>query len=83
MTAFTLFLCLFCQVLVVAGNLLLKHAMAGIDGQDRSRLQTGSWLFADLDSSILFDTPLGDRWERALGLLGLTRETVWMKPVDE
>ena len=48
MTAYTLFLCLFCQVLVVAGNLLLKHAMAGIDGQDRSRLQTGSWLFAGI-----------------------------------
>ena len=46
MTAFTLFLCLFCQVLVVAGNLLLKHAMAGIDGQERSRVQTGLWLFA-------------------------------------
>ena len=48
MTTFTLFLCLFCQVLVVAGNLLLKHAMAGIDGQGRSRLQTGSWLFAGI-----------------------------------
>jgi len=48
MTAFTLFLCLFCQVLVVAGNLLLKHAMAGIDGQERSRVQTGLWLFAGI-----------------------------------
>ena len=46
MSALTLLLCLFCQVLVVAGNLLLKHAMAGMDGQERSRLQTGSWLFA-------------------------------------
>jgi len=48
MTAFTLFLCLLCQVLVVAGNLLLKHAMAGMDGEDRSRLQTGVWLFAGI-----------------------------------
>ena len=47
MTAFTLSLCLFCQVLIVAGNLLLKHAMAGMDGQ-RSRLQTGLWLFAGI-----------------------------------
>ena len=38
MTTFTLFLCLFCQVLVVAGNLLLK----------RSRVQTGLWLFAGI-----------------------------------
>ena len=48
MTAFPLFLCLFCQVLVVTGNLLLKHAMAGIDGQERSRVQTGLWLFAGI-----------------------------------
>lgn len=48
MTAFTLSLCLFCQILTVAGNLLLKHAMAGIDGQQRSRLQTGLWLFAGI-----------------------------------
>lgn len=48
MTAFTIVLCLFCQVLVVAGNLLLKHAMAGIDGAQRSRLQTGLWLFSGI-----------------------------------
>ena len=48
MTAFTLFLCLFCQVLIVAGNLMLKHAMAGIDRQQRSRLQTGLCLFAGI-----------------------------------
>lgn len=48
MTLVALFLCLFCQVLVVAGNLLLKHAMAGIDDQRRSRLQTGLWLFAGI-----------------------------------
>jgi putative transcriptional regulator len=52
-------------------------------GQLDHEIQTGSWLFADLDSSILFDTPLPQRWDRALGLLGLSRDTVWMKPVDE
>lgn len=48
MTAFAILLCLFCQVLVVAGNLLLKHAMAGMDEPQRSRLQTGLWLFAGI-----------------------------------
>src|ERR1700752_3170714 len=48
MTPFTLSLFPFCQLLTVAGNLLLKHAMAGIDGQQRSRLQTGLWLFAGI-----------------------------------
>jgi drug/metabolite transporter (DMT)-like permease len=48
MSTLTLSLCLFCQVLIVAGNILLKHAMAGIDGQQRSRVQTGLWLFAGI-----------------------------------
>jgi drug/metabolite transporter (DMT)-like permease len=48
MTALTIALCLFCQALVVAGNLLLKHAMAGMEGQQRSRLQTGLWLFSGI-----------------------------------
>ena len=48
MSTSALFLCLFCQVLVVAGNLLLKHAMAGIESQSRSRLQSGLWLFAGI-----------------------------------
>jgi putative transcriptional regulator len=52
-------------------------------GQLDKEIQTGSWLFADLDAGILFDTPLTDRYEAALALLGLSRETLWMKPVDE
>jgi len=48
MTAFALCLCLFCQVLVVAGNLLLKHAMAGNEAEKRWSLRTGSWLFGGI-----------------------------------
>jgi drug/metabolite transporter (DMT)-like permease len=46
MSALTLLLCLLCQVLIVAGNLLLKHAMADTNEQQKSRLQTGLWLSA-------------------------------------
>jgi drug/metabolite transporter (DMT)-like permease len=44
MSALSLFLCLFCQVLVVAGNLALKHAMSGTNDQQRSPVETGLWL---------------------------------------
>jgi uncharacterized membrane protein len=44
MSALSLFLCLFCQVLVVAGNLALKHAMDGTNSQSRSPVETGLWL---------------------------------------
>jgi drug/metabolite transporter (DMT)-like permease len=48
MNALTLSLCLFCQVLIVAGNLLLKHAMAGTNEQQGSLLRTGQWLSAGI-----------------------------------
>jgi uncharacterized membrane protein len=46
MNTLTLSLCLFCQVLIVAGNLLLKHAMSGANEQRGSQLRTGLWLSA-------------------------------------
>ena len=48
MSALTLSLCLFCQILIVTGNLLLKHAMDGTNGQQKSPIQTGLWLFAGI-----------------------------------
>lgn len=46
-------------------------------------IQRGSWLVADLDPRIVFETPLPERYERALAQLGLTPSSVWMQPVDE
>ena len=48
MSPFALFLCLFCQVLVVAGNLLLKHAMSDTNETQKSLVQTGAWLLAGI-----------------------------------
>ena len=48
MSPLTLSLCLFCQVLIVAGNLLLKHAMSGTNEQHGSLLRTGLWLSAGI-----------------------------------
>lgn len=43
----------------------------------------GSWLYADIDPSLVFDTPLPDRYDSALALLGLKADSVWMLPVNE
>lgn len=48
MSALTLLLCLFCQVLIVVGNLLLKHAVSGTNGQQASSVRTGLWLSAGI-----------------------------------
>jgi len=63
-------------------NLCLGYAGWG-PGQLDGEIESGSWLFADIDPTIVFDTPLPERWTQALLLLGLTPQTVWMTPVDE
>lgn len=51
-------------------------------GQLDAEIETGSWLYTEVDPGILFEVPLEDRYERALATLGLTAEMVWMKPLD-
>ena len=51
-------------------------------GQLDAEIETGSWLYTEVDPGILFEVPLEERYERALATLGLTAEMVWMKPLD-
>lgn len=41
------------------------------EGQLESELGENSWLTVDASRDVIFDTPVEDRYERALGLLGL------------
>lgn len=41
-------------------------------GQLEGEIAAGAWLPVPLDEKILFDVAIGERWERAYGLLGLT-----------
>jgi putative transcriptional regulator len=41
-------------------------------GQLEGEIAAGAWLPVPLDESVLFDVEVGQRWERAYGLLGLT-----------
>ena len=45
------------------------------EGQLESELAENSWLTVDADPSIIFDTPIEERYDRALSLLGLQ---AWM-----
>jgi len=51
-------------------------------GQLDHEVQTGSWLFVDVDNTIIFEQPLEARYEAALARLGLTAATVVMTPGD-
>lgn len=63
-------------------HLCLGYAGWG-PGQLDEEIESGSWLYVDLDAEIIFDTPLMARYRSALANLGLTPEMVWMKPIDE
>ena len=45
------------------------------EGQLESELAENSWLTVGADLSVIFDTPVGQRYDKALGLLGLQ---TWM-----
>ncbi|WP_367067714.1 YqgE/AlgH family protein [Oryzisolibacter sp. LB2S] len=49
------------------------------EGQLESELAENSWLTVDANAEIIFDTPVEERYERALGLLGLQS---WMLSRD-
>jgi putative transcriptional regulator len=41
------------------------------EGQLESELGENAWLTVDADKTVMFDTPVAERYDRALGLLGL------------
>jgi putative transcriptional regulator len=45
------------------------------EGQLESELGSNSWLTVDANRDIIFDTPVDQRYDKALGLLGLQ---AWM-----
>jgi len=53
-------------------------------GQLEGEIAAGAWLPVPLDETVLFDSPVDERWERAYGLLGLTPAFVMsMRSVGE
>jgi putative transcriptional regulator len=63
-------------------ELVLGYAGWG-PGQLAEEVEGGSWLFVDVEAEIVFDTPVEERYEKALAQLGLTPNTVWMQPINE
>lgn len=52
-------------------------------GQLDREITEGGWLYVDPDKALVFDVPSEDRWEKAIEALGISRNLVWMQPVDE
>ena len=72
------------RLLEERADILLVLGYAGWGpGQLDQEISQGGWLATDIDPSLVFETPIDERWEAALGSLGLSPGTVWMQPVDE
>ena len=52
-------------------------------GQLDEEIRQGAWLVVDVDEEIVFNTPLTERYDSALAVLGLSPHTVWMQPINE
>lgn len=63
-------------------HLCLGYAGWGAGQLDREFAE-GSWLYVECDPALLFDTPLADRYDRALAQLGLRADALWMSPINE
>ena len=62
-------------------HLCLGYAGWG-PGQLAGEIETGSWLYADVDPNLIFHTPMEDRYDRALSLLGLQSHIINMTPIE-
>ena len=52
-------------------------------GQLDEEIESGSWIFMELDEDLLFQTPTEERWERCIASIGVPSEMIWMQPVNE
>ena len=71
-------------VLVEAGqrfHLCLGYAGWGPGQLDRE-VGTGSWVYTDIEPTIIFETPLELRYDVALAQRGLTAATLSMQAID-
>lgn len=63
-------------------HLCLGYAGWGPGQLDRE-IAEGSWLVSELDESLLFGVPLGERWEHLVSSLGVGQQMMWIPPIQE
>ncbi len=52
-------------------------------GQLDKEVAQGSWVLVEARADLVFEAPLADRYDRALALLGVPAELLWMTPISE
>jgi putative transcriptional regulator len=73
------------SALVASGadfHLCLGYAGWGAGQLDREFAE-GSWIHLEASADLIFECPIGDRYDRALARLGVSADTLWMNPINE
>jgi len=52
-------------------------------GQLDEEIESGSWIYMELDEDLVFGVPPQERWERHIASMGVPPEMIWMRPVNE
>ena len=52
-------------------------------GQLDEEIQSGSWIFTEVDPSALFDVPADDLYDHCIDTLGVAENQLWMIPINE
>jgi len=52
-------------------------------GQLDEEIESGSWIYMELDESLVFGVPPHERWDRHIASMGVPAEMLWMQPINE
>ncbi len=52
-------------------------------GQLDSEIESGSWIYTELDEDLIFRIPPPERWDYCIQSIGVEPEMIWMQPINE
>jgi putative transcriptional regulator len=52
-------------------------------GQLDEEIESGSWIYMELDDDLVFGVPPHERWDRHIASMGVPAEMIWMQPINE
>ncbi|MCP4871235.1 MAG: hypothetical protein GY898_21200 [Proteobacteria bacterium] len=66
-----------------AGAFLSLGYAGWAPGQLDGEIETGSWIYMEVDQEMLFSLPADERWQHCIDSLGVDPAMIWMTPVSE
>ena len=52
-------------------------------GQLDAEIESGSWIYLDIDEDVVFNVDPDERWQRCINSIGVDPNLIWMQPISE